>query len=157
MTLLKADPQSRRKLVNIYVVIFIVGFIIIQWGLPEFKAFANQKKPREAVHVLLVTVSICFLSVLPMAIYVYRYGQRILKAGQCPPPGEKVIRDTNIIEGDAARRRGQMLIMLSLLLALASLFGGLFIPYGLYKSFDSHQINKKSVETRKAIAEKTPM
>ncbi len=157
MALLKADPQSRRKLINIYFVVFIVGFIIIQWGLPEFKAFVNQKKPREAAHILLITLSLCFLSVLPMAIYIYRYGQRILKAGQFPPPGEKVIRDTKIIEGNSARRRGRILIILSLLLALASLFGGLFLPYGLYKSFDDHQINKKSTETRKTIEEKPPI
>jgi hypothetical protein len=157
MTILKADPEARRKLINISLVSVIVGVIIIQWGFPEFKAYVNQKQPREAIRILLITLSICFLSVLPMAIYIYWYGRRILKAGQFPLPGAKIIRETKRITGDAARRRGRIAIMLSLFLVLASLFGGLFIPYKLYKSFDSHQIDKRPADPNKTIEGKKRM
>ena len=44
MAVVKVDPQSRRKLICIYIVIFIVGVIIIQWGLPEFTAFSENRQ-----------------------------------------------------------------------------------------------------------------
>ena len=157
MAVLKADPQARRKALYIFLIFCILLFVIIHWGLPEFNAFLKQKQPQEALHILLIALSITFLSVLPIAAYLYRYGHRILEAGQLPPPGTKVTSDTEIVTGDAARRRARILIILSFIIALGSLLGGLYVSYSLYKSFENHKIKQKTGEVLKMKIADTAM
>ena len=154
MAVLKADSQEQRKALYIVAVFFILGFIIIMWGVPLFVAYVKQKPHQEALQILCTTLSICFLSVLPIAAIIYRYGHRILKAGQSPIPSAQVFRDTEIVTGEAAQRRGRILIGISIFLALASLLGA-FTAYRLYKSFDDHKTKPKDGESFKIKAEET--
>lgn len=147
MAVLKADPEYRRKVILLYAVAIVLGYIIIQWGLPAFDSFLKQKSPAEALHVLMVSVSVLFLSILPWSVYMFRYAQRILKTGKYPPAGAKVIRDTEILEGEPAHRKAYVIIVLSLFLAMIALFGALYFPNRLNQLFNARGVNNQSPNT----------
>lgn len=141
MAILKTDLEYRRKLIFLYAVAIVLGFAIIQWGLPAFDSFIKQKKPSEAIRVLVVFVGLLFLSILPLSMYMFHHARRILRTGQYPPAGAKVIRDTEIFEGEPARRKAHIIIVFSLFLGMVALFGALYFPYSLTKLFSSKNIN----------------
>ena len=144
MAVLKADPEYRRKVIFVFAVAMVSGYTIIQWGLPAFDSFLKQRDPAEAVRVLIVFVGLLFLSILPWSIYMFRYARCILSTGQYPPAGAKVIRDTDILEGKPARRKTHIIISFSLFLALVALFGALYFPYSLDKTFHTRNVNQES-------------
>jgi len=57
------------------------------------------------------------------AVYLIRTGRKILRHGSFPFPGMKVIRDTIILEGAEAGRRGKALIALGILSIFMSISG----------------------------------
>jgi uncharacterized membrane protein YhaH (DUF805 family) len=143
MAVLKADPNARRKLIYIILIFSVLTFIIFGLALPEFESYLKQKQSQEALKILCIALSIMFLSALCIPAYFYSVGHRILKAGQYPWPGMKVMHDTKVVTGNAARRKAYIAIILSYLMALLLLYGGVFVPYSLYKSFENQKIEKK--------------
>jgi len=133
MAILKADPDYRRNVLLLLVALAVIGFAAIQWGLPKLLAYIEEKEPMEGIRFIRALLIVVFASALPMAFYMYRFGRRILRSGQFPPPGTRVIRDTEIIEGGAARRKGRLLIVASIFMASAALAGMLYVPYLLGK------------------------
>lgn len=159
MAVLKADPEYRRKVTFVFAVAMVSGYAIIQWGLPAFESFLKQKESAEAVRVLIVLVGVVFLSILPWSIYMFRYARRILSTGQYPPAGVKGIRDTEILEGEPAHRKAHIIIVLSLLSAMVALFGALYFPYSLNKSFYTKNVNQiadKTLEKDAATDRRAP-
>jgi hypothetical protein len=63
-----------------------------------------------------------------VGLYVFRLGRSVIKNERFPPPNQKVIRDTKLIEGEKARARGRILVALSLLLISFGLFGAFYVP-----------------------------
>ena len=55
-----------------------------------------------------------------LAIWMWLHGGRISRAGRYPAPGSKVIRDTPVLHGDAARLRGVGMRVLAVFLGLLS-------------------------------------
>jgi hypothetical protein len=55
-----------------------------------------------------------------LAIWMWLHGGRIARAGRYPAPGSKVIRDTPVLHGDAARLRGVGMRVLAVFLGLLS-------------------------------------
>jgi hypothetical protein len=86
--------------------------------------------------VLLLLAALLLAPLIVFAAYVWSLGERIFRAGEYPPPGLRVIRDTPVITGKRAISRGRLLKALALgcgiasvglgllLWRLASLFGG---------------------------------
>jgi hypothetical protein len=142
MAVLKADPRARRKLIYIILTFCVLFFIICQWVLPEFQTYLKHKQPQESLKIGLVAISIIFLSALFIPAYFYRYGRRILKSSQFPPPGMKVMYDTEIVVGNTARHKAYIIILLSFFMALLLLFSGFYLPYSLYKTFENYKIEK---------------
>jgi hypothetical protein len=60
------------------------------------------------------------LPVLLLASWLWLHGVRIGRAGRYPAPGSKVIRDTPVLHGDAARLRATALKVLAVFLGLLS-------------------------------------
>lgn len=110
--------------------------------------YIEEKDPKEAIRLIRAWLIVLFASVLPIPFYFYRFGRRILTSGQCPPPGSRVIRDTEIIEGAAARRKGRQLIVASIFMATAALAGMIYVPYLLGKiSKQLDAIQERSVRS----------
>lgn len=74
---------------------------------------------RQALATALVwsTGAICVV-ILAAAVHAWRLGARVRDASRSPPPGMRVIRDTVVLHGSAARCRGQLLQGLAVALVL---------------------------------------
>jgi len=129
MTVLKADPEYRRKVVFVFVAFVALGTVVIPWGLPALNAFLKEKRPEGAFRIVEVLLIMLFLPLLPWAFYFYRLGRRILTSGRYPPPGTKVIRDTEMLEGKTARRKAYQMMIFSVVLAAVALMAMFFIPH----------------------------
>jgi hypothetical protein len=62
---------------------------------------------------------------LGFAAYLWRLGARIIRTGRFPAPGVAVARDTVVLRGGEARRRGWAAQLLAAILALGA--GGLAV------------------------------
>ncbi|MFA7404798.1 MAG: hypothetical protein WC007_12440 [Pelobacteraceae bacterium] len=146
MTILKADTETRRKSLYIIGIMTIFGIVIIEFGLPRLKAYLHNLPPKDALQVLNIVLSLCFLSLIPWAIYFYRLGHKIIDSNLFPPPGIKVVRDTKILTGLAARRRGFFLVVGGLVLTVMALFGSVYFPIMLNKLVNNPMNDKPSNE-----------
>ncbi len=132
----KADPAAQRRVAALVAVVGLGGGVLvfsIQRWLPDLLRWATGGPGRMGwVGAGLVAV-VCG-PLLLLALHFLRMASRVARAGRFPPPGARVIRDTPVLEGPAAKRRvlllrgmavmvGAMgLIMAALLLRLLLLF-----------------------------------
>ena len=64
-----------------------------------------------------------------MAYYIYKVAQRVKTSQRFPPQGMVVIRDTQVLVGEAARHRGNQLMAIGITLAFLALIGIVYLPY----------------------------
>lgn len=89
------------------------------YALPLLKSVVSTSPPADAVMaVKLVFICIAVVGTLVAAGWML-YARAILRSGQYPPPRAWLWRDTRIIRGPAAIRRGRMSIAGALATALA--------------------------------------
>lgn len=154
--IIHADKNYRRRLIRrtiiTYLLCFLIGSILILWGLRRTQEYLGKLDCKTAYLVIKVAIIFIFLSILPLAIYFLRFGQRIIESKQLPLPGAKVIRDTKVIRGERAMVRGRMVIVLSLLMICLSLIGAFYIPYKMDKI-----IKKKVGITKSNYSDEIPM
>jgi hypothetical protein len=119
----RADPATRRRALLAAVVIALAGwaafFVLQDWlaGLED----ADPVRVRRALESAMIWASWAACApVAVLALWLWRAGGRVGRAGRYPPPGAKVIRDTPVVHGDAARLRATALKALGLLLGLLS-------------------------------------
>jgi hypothetical protein len=118
-----ADPATRRRALIAAGVIAVTGWVAF-FALQEWLARLQGTDPglmRQSLERALVWGS--WAAMLPVAVlagWSWRYGARVGRAGRFPAPGAKVIRDTPVLMGDAARLRGTALKVLAAFLGLLS-------------------------------------
>jgi hypothetical protein len=107
-----ADPAASRTAIIVLIIIAVLGGLII------FATTALRPQIEEWVLVDVrsrLTLVIGLLTVLavgpPLALaaYLFSFGRQVVAAGRFPPPGARLMQDTPVITGDAARRRGRTL------------------------------------------------
>jgi len=129
----RADPAARRQAILLVILGALVGSLLIvgferhraplrEWLLSEPAEFAYRVK-------LLFLLSAAALSapLLALAVYLWSVGAKVLRAGQFPPPGYRVMRDTPVIDGQAAVSRGRAFKSLALCLGGASVLLWVFL------------------------------
>src|SRR5262245_38636928 len=121
MELYRADRQLRRMAVLAIVGIALLGAVAL-WALQSWlgsiaEAARGSTRARLAVLACVIGASLAPLS--PLAIYLWRHGARTRAASQFPPPGARVLRDTQIVRGARAQRRGLWLQAMAVAIALA--------------------------------------
>jgi hypothetical protein len=120
-----ADPAARRRAVLLVVVGGVVAGLLtfalehyreplLDWLLSE----PEQSLPRLRIIVLLFSVLLS-APLLAFAAYLWSFGGRVTRAQRFPLPGQRLIRDTPIIEDKAAVTWGRNLRVLAILLGLA--------------------------------------
>jgi len=128
-----ADPGTRRHALIAAGVIAVAGwaaFFAMQEWLARLQG-ADPAQLRESLERALVLGS--WAAMLPVAVlagWLWVYGVRVGCAGRFPAPGAKVVRDTPVLTGDAARLRGTALKVLAAFLGLLSA-GTLIVVYRL--------------------------
>lgn len=136
MAILKADSRLRRKVLLLYIAFAVLGLGTIYWLTPLFEEHVKEQGLREAKRSVQFLIVLLFMPVLGMAYYMRRLAKKVLASGQCPPPNTRVLRDTEILEGDAARRQGQSLLILSAMIGAVALVGIVYLPYLAGKVFE---------------------
>jgi hypothetical protein len=130
----KADPNARRAGLAIVGGGALLGFVLITIAgalRPAFEAWINQDV---TVYLRIVIAMLTLLTTGPavgMAGYLWRFGQRIVRAERYPPPGFRVMRDTPVQIGQAAVRRGRLVQALAAVIGVAGLLLG-FLLWRLY-------------------------
>lgn len=118
-----ADPGTRRRALLAAGAIAIAGWAAY-FALQDWLARLPRSDParmRESLECALVWGSwAAMLPVAVLAAWLWVYGARVRRAGRFPPPGAKVLRDTPVLLGDAARLRGMVLKVLAAFLGLLS-------------------------------------
>jgi hypothetical protein len=118
-----ADPATRRRALIMAGVIALAGWAAF-FALQEWLARLPGTDPghmRQSLEQALVWGSwAAMLPVAVLAVWLWRYGARVGRAGRFPAPGAKVVRDTPVLLGDEARLRGTALKVLAAFLGLLS-------------------------------------
>ena len=123
----KADPRTRRRAMVLVLCAMAAGLALIVWGLPRYKNYVEGLDWQAALNTIRYTLAALFLLVLPGGAYLFHLGGRVMKAGQYPPPGMKVFRDTAITTGSAARRRAVSILVLAALMMGLGLCGAGYV------------------------------
>lgn len=69
--------------------------------------------------VYFLVAAMLFAPTVIFAVYLWLLGVKVVNAGMFPPPGLRVIRNTTVITGSAALRRGRRLKIVAVCLAIA--------------------------------------
>jgi hypothetical protein len=141
------NQKARLVVIVVGVLGALAGAAAIRWLLPYSQQYLSAQEPQAALRTMQILFACIFLSVLPVGIYLFWFGYRAVKWRQVPPPGTWVIRNTRIVEGDPARRRGWVIMALGGLLFALGLFSALYLPYRLGKVF---HVNSPATEQSKA-------
>lgn len=130
----QADPRARRLAVSLIVVGTLAGAGLITVAgsaRPVLEAWVAAS-PESRLRVVMWLVMLSTVApVILMAVYLWRLGSRITRARRFPPPGLRVVRQTVVLTGDAASRRGRLLQILAGGLAAA----GALLGFTLWRFF----------------------
>lgn len=130
---IRADKAYRNKVLVLLVLLVSLGTLIIGWGLPWMQEDLRSRNPEEALQFMKVALVLLFLGILPMALTLLSFGRKIISTERFPPPGVRVIRDTELLEGERAKQRGRALVIVSVILVLVGLCGAFYVPHLLEK------------------------
>lgn len=124
--IIPADRTYRRTLVVIYLVLVLAGGIAIGWVLPWAERYLEGLQAHRALGVIKFALIVLFLSIVPLGVYLFTVGRKMIRYERFPPPGMKVITDTKVVEGEKVKFQGQVVVVLSLLLISLGLFGAIY-------------------------------
>jgi hypothetical protein len=114
MRIQRADPHARRAALRTIIAGAIIGTVVvlafrIVSSMLEAGAASDPAAVKVQARLLLIALAIIVGgSLAAFAIYLWRLGARIKHARRFPPPGERTVRDTPVLEGDAAVTRGRL-------------------------------------------------
>ena len=129
----QADPGARRKVIRTLILSGLIGTCAIAaFGLYER---ALQSWLVRNIDSLAQQASAVFIGALVFAspllfsaVYYFSLGRRVMRSQRFPPPGYAVYRDTPVLEGRSAIRRGLVMQILSvILLSAAALLPMMFV------------------------------
>ncbi len=113
--ILKADKQYRTRLFTAYLIGIAVLSLCLCIGLPRYLVYLHKLKIGSMLDIAEITIMVFLACFISPACYLIVAGRRIMVSKRAPWPGQKVIRDTKIIEGKKAVARGKMLFFLGIL------------------------------------------
>jgi hypothetical protein len=129
----KADARARTIVIAAVVTVVLIGVVFLALG-DSWRAaliawiLSDPARSRwRAVTVSIAMAAAVILPVVAAAVYLWRFGVRVVRDRRFPPFGTRLIVDMVILEGVEAHRRGRLLQALAIGLAVTSmLFAILF-------------------------------
>ncbi|MFW2438020.1 MAG: hypothetical protein ACN4GR_01465 [Arenicellales bacterium] len=121
----RADPGAKRKAVWIVGITVLLGAATI-WVFEFYQGeivawFAdNLDYLAQNTLVVFLMAAVFAAPLIATAIIMFLLGRRIVKAQRFPPPDYPVYRDTRVLKGSRAIRRGRIAQLLSLVILLAA-------------------------------------
>ena len=126
----RADPAARRRALLVVVVAAAAGTIVLvlldRW-LPPRGSWAGAGQSRSGAARVFAWLNVLLTApVFVFAAYLGWLGHRVIRAGRFPLASMRVYRDTAVLTGRAAERRGRLFQTLGIALAaLAIAIAGL--------------------------------
>jgi hypothetical protein len=124
--IVRADPDYRSLVWLLYVSLILAGIVAGQYVVPAWRSHLENMPMMDLLTELRTTFTLILLSFSPAALYLIHVGRRTLLLGCYPYPGRKVMFDTPVLRGDAARRRGKAFVALGtvflVLMALSAVY-----------------------------------
>ncbi|HEY6863312.1 MAG TPA: hypothetical protein VI319_05390 [Burkholderiales bacterium] len=112
------DPRGRRVALAVVVVGAVAGALAIaaveHWR-PELDAWL-RRDPSSSSSALVLAALIAGLPSLAAAAWLWAYGARVARTAMYPAPGGALLRDTRVLTGPSAVRRGRLIQALAALL-----------------------------------------
>ncbi len=144
--------RANKKVRLVVIVVWILGALAaaaaIQWLLPYGAQYASKQEPQTALRTMQILVAFLFLSVLPLGVYLFWFGYRAVQWRQIPPPGPWVIRNTKVVEGDPAQRRGRIIVALGMLLFALGSSCAIYFSYRLERVFHGRPSQPSAESTK---------
>lgn len=138
----KADPRVRRRAIVAALVVALLGsvfFLALDIYRPEYEAWVLARADWITAHPGVITL-IVFAGSLPIivfALYMWRVGAETVRYERFPPPKQSVVRDTLVLSGDAAARRGRVMQATAVLLIGLCCLSALVFWWTLRRLFDA--------------------
>lgn len=117
----RADPAARRRALIAAVAIALAGWAAVfamQDWIEDLRGADPGRMRRSLESAMLWGSWAVCLPTGAFAFWLWRLGARVTDADRYPPPGAKVIRDTPVVHGGAARLRAAALKLLAIFLGL---------------------------------------
>lgn len=133
----RADPRYRRGVFLLAVVLAILGAAIVFWfkGLMGDIVALAETDPAAAIRrthrVFVFLMAFLGVGLASFGAYLLIFGVRVLRTGEMPPPGTRVLRDVPVKTGRPAAIRARIILVLAGLLLL----GGLIVPWWMERQF----------------------
>ena len=152
--IVRADKEFRKRFVLFLMLIVIVfGFAILSMKsyLDEMGRLRRENPGLAGKKVILLLrwwMGLGSLPILGFGVYQVSIARRILKSGQYPPPGLKMLRDTKIQTGAKAKKAAMSLIALSSIVIVITIFL-VYLPFVFEK-----KLLKKGSDAERGVSEK---
>jgi len=118
-----ADPKARRCAILTVVLVGLVA-IAVYAVADRWLADVRARAPAEAHQAFIAAIRWGAITVAAMVaafgLYMFALGRRVAAGRRFPPEGMAVVRDTVVLDGPAARRRGHIIQALAVALVAAS-------------------------------------
>jgi hypothetical protein len=119
----KADPSIRLFAVVMVAAGTVIGGSLIalfQQFRPDLEGWVRQDLHARTTLVLTGMAIATSGPLLALAACLWRFGQQIGRARRYPAPGMRAARDTTVVTGEVALRRGRLIQMFGVLLGVMS-------------------------------------
>jgi hypothetical protein len=120
-----ADPAATRLAWLMLVIALVVGGCAVaglKLGWPDFERWLMSDYRQLPARIALLNAAVILATALPamvFAVYLWRRGATIRRSRRFPLETERVIRDTVVLRGEAASRRGRTIQWLAVVLGAA--------------------------------------
>ncbi|MDH3287206.1 MAG: hypothetical protein OEP48_05725 [Betaproteobacteria bacterium] len=122
----KADPRARRRAAVVLIAGVVVGALLLlvferyEDALRDWIASMPELGPARIRLAAVAMIILLIAPLLGLAVYFWRFGGAVIGAQRFPPPGCAVVRDTPVLAGQKALRRGRAFRMISVFLLVAA-------------------------------------
>jgi len=126
----RADPLARRQAVVMVVWGMVIGGILIALARTYRPALEEwvTRDPGSRLKLILAALEVAVAALtLGLAVYLWRVGDGVVRAERVPAAGTSVLRDTVVLRGVSARRRGRSMQILAVILVLAAAGFSMFL------------------------------
>ena len=118
-----ASPGARKMALLMIAITLVIGIVLLALAgiyQPKLEAWLldDSALMQQKVNLILFVFVVLLAPLMFAAVYFWRFGSAVTRAGRFPPPNYAVVRDTPVIEGQKAIMRGRFIKIFSIVLGI---------------------------------------